>query len=68
MLGYSRFFPSCRVYASLNFNWAFVDLSPNFCRSIRNSHLIRAPHSVFLLGRDLHNEIPQKLRVTIQST
>ena len=61
-------FAFCRVSTSLNFNRAFINLSPEFCRHVTNPHGIRVPSSVFLLSGGLHNESTQKVRVMIRST
>ncbi|KAL0753474.1 hypothetical protein Bca101_091142 [Brassica carinata] len=54
-------FAFCRVSTSLNFNRAFINLSPEFCRHVTNPHGIRVPSSVFLLSGGLHNESTQKV-------
>ncbi|WZZ60494.1 hypothetical protein YC2023_060601 [Brassica napus] len=54
-------FSFCRVSTSLNFNRAFINLSPKFYRHVTNPHGIRVPSSVFLLSGGLHNESTQKV-------
>ena len=62
-------FAFCRVSTSLNFNRAFINLSPNFADTLQTLILsIRVPSSVFLLSGGLHSESTQKVRVMIRST
>ncbi|KAG5380551.1 hypothetical protein IGI04_028393 [Brassica rapa subsp. trilocularis] len=58
-LRYSRFLLSAG-FLHPYFNWAFINLSPKFCRPLTNPQAIRVPSSVFLLSGGLHNESTRK--------
>ncbi|CAN6892390.1 unnamed protein product [Brassica oleracea] len=55
-------FAFCRVSTSLNFNRAFINLSPKFCRHVTNPHGIRSDDPIYSSTQTIFRRFSRVLR------